>query len=119
MVRVIVVVIFSFVAISYIISIILKHNSPSYKYEASLFNMYITSHFNILCPIIPNGVLQIDQIHIFLATSVLSSQVTISLFSEVLFSCCLLTDRAFILMVQCTVKVYSVMQVRFIVCLFE
>ena len=30
---------FSFVAILYILSITLKHNSPSYKYKASLFNM--------------------------------------------------------------------------------
>merc|ERR1711954_402534 len=61
---------FSFVAILYVFSITLKHNSPSYKYKASLLNMSITGHFNILCPILPNGVLQIDQIHIYLATSV-------------------------------------------------
>merc|ERR1712081_14471 len=52
---------------------------PAYSICKSLVisTYYVTS----------NGVLQIDQFHIFLATSVLSSQVTIPLFSEVLFSC--------------------------------
>ena len=36
----------------------------------NLFNSWITSHFNILCPILPNGFLQINQSHIFLATSI-------------------------------------------------
>ena len=49
----------------------------------------------------------------------MSLQVTISLFSEVLFSCCLLTDWALVLMVQCTVWVFSVMQVHFTVYLFD
>ena len=61
---------FSWAAILYFLSITLKHIPLLYKHKASLFNSWITSHFNILCPILPNGLLQINQSHIFLATSV-------------------------------------------------
>ena len=46
-------------------------------------------------------------------------KVTISFFFEVLFLCCLLTDCALVLMVQCTVQLCSIMHAHFTVCLFD
>ena len=56
---------------------------------------------------------------LFLTTSVACFWVTISLFSEVLFPCFLLIDWAPVLMVQCTVQLYSVMHVHFEICFFD
>ena len=57
--------------------------------------------------------------HLSLTTSLTCLWVTISLFCEVLLLCCLLTDWAHYLVVQCTVQLYSVMHVHFTVCLFD
>ena len=51
-----------------------------YKHKASLFNRSITSNFNILCPILPNALIQLNETHIFLSTWVVLLQITISYF---------------------------------------
>ena len=90
-------------------------SSFAYLHKASLINEYITSHFNILCLVLPKG---LDKWNSHIACHL--SSVLVSHHITFLWGPPPLLPSNLVLMIQCTMQWYSVMHVNLkFVCLIN